>query len=306
MAHKAIMTNVGRNKEAAALANGTALEITHIAWGDGDRVPGGGEVALLNEQGRKEIQASGTLPDNLNGAFFEIELGYNDGPYLIREVGLFDADGDLIALQRCDPLVNKALNTDDIVFQVIVVFSDLQNLILNVRGTGAYVPVERKIIAQNGAKIIGDGSLAHDVTIEADFATDAEADAGLRADKVMSPSLVKRALAALVTGSFMTTLAAACGFSASFAANGHVRFPTWLGGFVIQWCAATISYGGPLTGVWSITYPTACLAAVANDVGAGIHTVAISGSATGWTARSIAPDASVASATIIRIISVGK
>ena len=45
----ALMTNLGRAKEAAAIANATTIEITHIAIGDGSTVPSGGETELYNE-----------------------------------------------------------------------------------------------------------------------------------------------------------------------------------------------------------------------------------------------------------------
>ena len=68
----AILTNTGRNKEAAAIAEGIALTITEMAWGDGKHVPAGGELALENEQGRKPVQASGTVPR----ACDQLEIGF--------------------------------------------------------------------------------------------------------------------------------------------------------------------------------------------------------------------------------------
>lgn len=188
MSSYAIMTNVGRNKEAAALANGTSLSITEIAWGDGDRSPGGGEAALLNEVGRKLVQGTGLVPDALNTAFFEILLDVEEGPFVIREAGLFDEDGDLIAVAKYDPPVNKPKDTVTALIRINVVFSDLENLILKVQSTDAYVPVERRVGAGNG--LIGGGDLSGDRVLAVAFATKADAEAGTSETKVMSPKRV--------------------------------------------------------------------------------------------------------------------
>lgn len=103
----ALMTNLGRAKEAEAIANGTAIVITHIAIGDGTTVPSGGETQLYNEVARKAISGHGTVVGASNVAYFDIFLSASEGPYTIREAGLYDDDGDLIAIARYDPPINK-------------------------------------------------------------------------------------------------------------------------------------------------------------------------------------------------------
>ena len=164
----AILTNTGRNKEAAAIATGTALSITEMAWGNGERVPAGGETALEAEQGRKALQASGTVSGAANTAYFEVLLDETEGPFVIHEVGLFDADGDMIAIAHFDPPVNKPLNTVSARLRVNILFSDLENLILKVQATDAYVPAERQLIAGDG--LTGGGTLDEDVTFGLDDA----------------------------------------------------------------------------------------------------------------------------------------
>lgn len=103
----ALMTNVGRAKEAAALANATTIEITHIAIGDGVTVPSGGETQLYHELARKTISGHGTVSGAANVAYFDCYLTAGEGPYTIREAGLYDVEGDLIAIAHYDPPINK-------------------------------------------------------------------------------------------------------------------------------------------------------------------------------------------------------
>lgn len=105
----ALMTNIGRAKEAAALANGTTIQITQIAIGDGVTVPSGGESALYHEVARKPISGHGTVAGANNVAYFDCYLAAADGPYTIYEAGLYDAAGDLIAIAHYDPPINKPI-----------------------------------------------------------------------------------------------------------------------------------------------------------------------------------------------------
>jgi hypothetical protein len=102
-----LLTNLGRAKEAAAFANATTVEITHIAIGDGATVPSGGETALYNQLALKTISGSGTVAGADNVAYFDCFLAAEEGPYTIREAGLYDVDGDLIAIAHYDPPINK-------------------------------------------------------------------------------------------------------------------------------------------------------------------------------------------------------
>lgn len=104
-----LLTQTGAAKEAAALAGGTPLVITHIAIGQGQTVPSGAETRLYDEITRKTIAGSGVVVGALNTAWFDCHLAVGDGPWLIREAGLIDADGDLIAFARYDPPINKPL-----------------------------------------------------------------------------------------------------------------------------------------------------------------------------------------------------
>lgn len=166
-----LLTTTGKNKEAAALANGTALSIAEIAFGDGDYAPTGGETALLNEIGRKPIHAQGLVDGAPSNAYFDILLDENDGPFTIREAGLFDPDGDMIAIAKFDPVINKPIPSSgqslSATLKFIVAFSDLENLILRLETSTAFVSALRQINTGDGLK--GGGDLTEDRTLSLDI-----------------------------------------------------------------------------------------------------------------------------------------
>ncbi|MBO9421694.1 phage tail protein [Labrenzia sp. R4_2] len=163
-----ILTTTGKNKEAAALANGTPLRITHLAFGDGDYAPTGGETSLQNEIVRKPVQGSGTVPGAPNTALFDCLLEAEDGPYTIREGAVIDDDGDMVAIIKYDPPVNKPVpssgQTVEALMRAHVVFSDLENLVIQIQAINAFVSAERRIDTEDG--VDGGGDLSQDRTFK--------------------------------------------------------------------------------------------------------------------------------------------
>lgn len=142
----ALLTNKGRSKEAVALANGSDILVTHIAIGDGATVPSGGETKLYHEVDRKAITGHGLVTGTTNTAYFDIHLTAIDGPYTIREAGLYDADGDLIAIAYYDPPIQKPTpdsgQTVEGDIRLEIAFSNVENIIVQV-DTSMQVPLQR-------------------------------------------------------------------------------------------------------------------------------------------------------------------
>lgn len=142
----ALLTNKGRSKEAMALANGSDIVVTHIAIGDGTTVPSGGETKLYHEVDRKAITGHGLVTGTTNTAYFDIHLMAADGPYTIREAGLYDADEDLIAIAYYDPPIQKPTpdsgQTVEGDIRLEIAFSNVENIIVQV-DTSMQVPLQR-------------------------------------------------------------------------------------------------------------------------------------------------------------------
>lgn len=101
MEYFTLLTQLGAAKIAAATAANTTVNLTHIAVGDGNGVvpmPDASKTALVNEVFRTNLNDLKVDTNNDNWVVTEGYISSNDGNFWIREVGIFDIDGDLIAI----------------------------------------------------------------------------------------------------------------------------------------------------------------------------------------------------------------
>ncbi|HFG8884811.1 TPA: phage tail protein [Yersinia enterocolitica] len=100
----AILTNLGAAKLANATALGTQLQITHMAVGDGGGVlplPNAAQTQLIGEKRRAALNSLSVDAANSSQIIAEQVIPETDGGWWIREIGLFDKDGVLIAIANC-------------------------------------------------------------------------------------------------------------------------------------------------------------------------------------------------------------
>ena len=102
----AILTNIGTAKQANADALGIAWNITQMGVGDAngaDPVPSAAQTALINERRRAPLNQLKVDPANNAIIIAEQVIPEDVGGWWIREIGLYDADGDLVAIANCAP-----------------------------------------------------------------------------------------------------------------------------------------------------------------------------------------------------------
>ncbi len=102
----AILTAVGEAKLANAAALGTPLQISRMAVGDGNGVlptPNRDQTTLIGEQYRADLNTLQPDPANASQVIAELVIPETIGGWWIREMGLYDAAGDLIAVSNCPP-----------------------------------------------------------------------------------------------------------------------------------------------------------------------------------------------------------
>ncbi len=115
----AILTNVGMAKQANADALGIPWLITQMGVGDANPngladppnpVPTAIQTKLISEWRRKPLNQLKIDPINPAVIIAEQIIPADEGGKWIREIGLYDADGDLVAVANCAPSFKPLLS----------------------------------------------------------------------------------------------------------------------------------------------------------------------------------------------------
>lgn len=102
----AILTAVGEAKQANATALGQPWTFAQMAVGDAngtDPIPNRTQTRLINEWRRAPVNQVRTDPANPNIIITEQVIPADVGGKWIREIALYDADGDMVAVANCAP-----------------------------------------------------------------------------------------------------------------------------------------------------------------------------------------------------------
>jgi len=100
----ALLTNQGAAKLANAAALGTKVNITQMAVGDGGGAlptPDPAQTKLIGEKRRASLNSLTIDAANGSQIIAEQIIPEGEGGFWIREIGLFDADGVMIAVANC-------------------------------------------------------------------------------------------------------------------------------------------------------------------------------------------------------------
>lgn len=100
----ALLTNQGAAKLANAAALGTKVNITQMAVGDGGGTlptPDPAQTKLIGEKRRTSLNSLTIDAANGSQIIAEQIIPEGEGGFWIREIGLFDADGVMIAVANC-------------------------------------------------------------------------------------------------------------------------------------------------------------------------------------------------------------
>ena len=126
----AVLTNVGAAKLANATALGVQVEITQMAVGDGNGAlptPNQAQTALVHELRRAPLNTLSIDPNNANQIIAEQVIPEDVGGWWIREIGLFDKDGDMIAVANCaetyKPQLQEGSGRVQVVRMILIVSS---------------------------------------------------------------------------------------------------------------------------------------------------------------------------------------
>ena len=100
----AILTNQGAARLANAAALGTRLNLTQMAVGDANGTlptPDPSQTKLINQKRIAPLNLLNVDPANTSQIIAEQIIPENEGGFWIREIGLYDDEGILIAVANC-------------------------------------------------------------------------------------------------------------------------------------------------------------------------------------------------------------
>lgn len=109
----AILTNVGAAKQANADALGIPWKITHMGVGDAngtEPTPNASQTSLIAEWRRAPLNQLKVDDNNSSIIVAEQVIPADEGGKWIREVGLYDIDGNLVAVANCPPTFKPLLS----------------------------------------------------------------------------------------------------------------------------------------------------------------------------------------------------
>lgn len=246
----AILTAVGEAKQANADALGIPWKLTELGVGDAngtDPVPDRTQTKLINERRRRPLNQLSIDPANPNILIAEQIIPADEGGWWIREIGLYDADGDLVAVANCAPSYKPVLAQGSGRTQVVrmnFIVSSAANVLLKidpsvVLATRKYVddsiihvlpktrqPGSYRQVTITERGIVESGS--NPTTLkeyEIDPATQEQVNAGTDDSTVVTPKKLR------------------FGFQVHIGSPGYIVFPTWLGGWIVQWHAGLTLQG---------------------------------------------------------------
>lgn len=159
-----ILTKIGEAKEANAKALGVPVNITELEVGDGGGVlpvPSREQTSLIGSKHRAPINRKFVDPNNPAWLVVEQVIPEQFGGWWARELGLRDADGDLIAVANCPPTYKPQMAEGSArtqVVRMVLQVSSTSNFTLKV--DPAVVLATRGYVDEEAAKRLGKNETA--------------------------------------------------------------------------------------------------------------------------------------------------
>ena len=137
--YKAVLTKIGAAKIAAATAGGTKINLTHMAVGDGGGslpTPDPAQTKLIAEKHRAALNKVIVDPKKKNYLVAELVIPPEIGGFWMREIGLYDDTGALIAVSNMaesyKPLLSEGSGRAQTLHMVVIVSDmDTVNLLID-------------------------------------------------------------------------------------------------------------------------------------------------------------------------------
>ncbi|HIA9179369.1 TPA: phage tail protein [Escherichia coli] len=265
----AILTNQGAARLANAAALGTKLNLTQMAVGDANGTlptPDPSQTKLINQKRIAPLNLLTVDPANTSQIIAEQIIPENEGGFWIREIGLYDDDGILIAVANCPETYKPQLQEGSgrtQTIRMILVVSSTSAITLKidpavVLATRQYVDdkiIEVKGYADDLMKKHVEAANPHKQYPLIANALKEMVDAGLAGDVLKNLGLGEAAKRDVGTGA--NQIPDMGSFTLSVSGTGYQKLPS---GFILQW--GSIGAPGIAQDVvthFPIAFPNRCL-----------------------------------------------
>ncbi len=208
-----LVTDIGNAKLTNALALGQAVTLTHFAVGDGNGTvynPVQTQTALAREVYRAPINAIRADADNPTWLTVEAVIPATVGGWTVREAGVFDSDGDLIAIAKYPESVKPALAAGvgkDLYCRLILQHGNVTTVTLKI--DPAIVLATRTFVDERLADHVADSDPHPNLTVpmatteiagKVELATPQETAAGEDGERAVTPFAIAALLSAAMNG----------------------------------------------------------------------------------------------------------
>ncbi|EFB2362637.1 phage tail protein [Escherichia coli] len=266
----AILTNQGAARLANAAALGTKLNLTQMAVGDANGTlptPDPAQTKLINQKRIAPLNLLTVDPANTSQIIAEQIIPENEGGFWIREIGLYDDDGILIAVANCPETYKPQLQEGSgrtQTIRMILIVSSTSAITLKidpavVLATRQYVDdkiIEVKGYADDLMKKHVEAANPHKQYPLIANALKEMVDAGLAGDVLKNLGIKSAALCDVGAGTNQIPDMGSFGILKN--AIGYQYLP---GGLILQWGKVGPTNAGQTTNVtFTITHPTATVA----------------------------------------------
>lgn len=133
-----ILTSIGKSKLANSTVLGSKVNLKTLQVGDGNGAyhePSEDQTSLINKIWESDISSISVDEANSNWIVIQTIIPATDGGFYIREAGIFDEEGDLIAVSKVSetykPVISEG-SAKDISISIVLEISNVDNITLKI------------------------------------------------------------------------------------------------------------------------------------------------------------------------------
>lgn len=274
----AILTNQGAALLANATALGTKLNITQMAVGDGNGTlptPDATQTKLVNQKRIAPLNMLSVDANNTSQIIAEQVIPENEGGFWIREIGLYDDNGVLIAVANCPetykPQLQEGSGRTQTIRMVLIVSSTAA---VTLKIDPSVVLATRKYVDDKAIEVKGyaDNLLAQHISADnphGQYAKGADLEKKQPLDGTLTNLSGKNVEGILrylglgeaakrEVGTGTSQIPDMSSFTSSKAGSGYQKLPS---GLIIQWSTVIATQAGT-TFTYPVSFPSRVLAII--------------------------------------------